>query len=84
MWEKIFYTLKTVLHSSGHFQPVDLCSIYTPDKFLQWGFNCQYGFAGQVLTYMGRYKALGAKRVDAAFVKALTKAKLRFVFYILT
>ncbi|CAG5134609.1 unnamed protein product [Candidula unifasciata] len=70
--------ITAVLHIiHGHFQPVDLCSLYTPDKFLQWGFNCQYGFAGQVLTYIGRYKALGAKRVDAAFVKALTKAKLR-------
>ncbi|XP_059171531.1 ceramide kinase-like protein [Physella acuta] len=61
----------------GHFQAVDVCSIATPDKFHQWGFNCQYGFAGQVLTFMKRYKALGSKRIDAAVIKALTKSKLR-------
>ena len=30
--------------------PVDVCSLYTEDKFNQWCFNCQYGFAGSVLT----------------------------------
>ncbi|GFO42066.1 ceramide kinase-like protein [Plakobranchus ocellatus] len=67
-----------VLHIMyGHFQPVDVCSIITPEKICRWGFNSQYGFAGQVLTYLHRYKALGSKRVDAATIKALTKAKLR-------
>ncbi|RUS88047.1 hypothetical protein EGW08_004213 [Elysia chlorotica] len=61
----------------GHYQPVDVCSIITPEKTCRWGFNSQYGFAGQVLTYLKRYKSLGSKRVDASIIKALTKAKLR-------
>lgn len=61
----------------GNYQPVDVCSIMTPEKVCRWGFNSQYGFAGQVLTYLRRYKALGSKRVDASIIKALTKAKLR-------
>ncbi|KAK3791075.1 hypothetical protein RRG08_010479 [Elysia crispata] len=61
----------------GNYQPVDVCSIITPEKVCHWGFNCQYGFAGQVLTYLKRYKALGSKRIDASLIKALTKAKLR-------
>ncbi|GFS14015.1 ceramide kinase-like protein [Elysia marginata] len=61
----------------GNYQPVDVCSMITPEKVCRWGFNSQYGFAGQVLTYLKRYKALGSKRIDAAIIKALTKAKLR-------
>lgn len=57
--------------------PVDVCSIYREDKFMQWGFNCQYGFAGNVLTFRKRYKSVGKRGLEPAFIKALTKAKLR-------
>uniref|UniRef100_A0A2C9LK89 DAGKc domain-containing protein n=1 Tax=Biomphalaria glabrata TaxID=6526 RepID=A0A2C9LK89_BIOGL len=61
----------------GNFQDVDICSVYTPERFHQWAFNCQYGFTGQVLTFMKKYKTLGSKRIDAAVIKALTKSKMR-------
>ncbi|KAK7498390.1 hypothetical protein BaRGS_00010344 [Batillaria attramentaria] len=61
----------------GTFTPVDVCTVSTPEKFSQWAFNCQYGFAGSVLTFMKRYSSLGNKRIDAAFLKALTSSKLR-------
>lgn len=57
--------------------PVDVCSVYNEDKFQQWCFNCQYGFAGNVLTFRDRYKSVGKRGLEPAFVKALTKAKLR-------
>lgn len=57
--------------------PVDICSVYREDRFMQWGFNCQYGFAGNVLTFRKRYKSLGKRGLEPAFIKALTKAKLR-------
>ncbi|WAQ94320.1 CERKL-like protein, partial [Mya arenaria] len=61
----------------GWKSPVDICSAYSEDNFLQWSFNCQYGFAGNVLTFRKRYKKLGKRGLEAAFMKALTKAKLR-------
>ncbi|KAK7108968.1 ceramide kinase-like protein [Littorina saxatilis] len=61
----------------GNWSPVDICSVYTTEKFHRWAFNCQYGFAGNMLTFMKRYASLGAKRIDAAFLKALTSSKLR-------
>ncbi|XP_025093865.1 ceramide kinase-like isoform X2 [Pomacea canaliculata] len=61
----------------GHWTPVDVCSIYTPEIFTQWAFNCQYGFAGNVLKFMTRYSALGSRKIEAAFLKALTSSKLR-------
>ncbi|KAH9489706.1 hypothetical protein Btru_037467 [Bulinus truncatus] len=67
-----------VLHIiHGHFQPVDVCSVYTSEKFHQWAFHCQYGFSGQVLSMTKKFKALGSKRIDAAVVKSLTKSKFR-------
>ena len=65
--------------SSGHFSPVDVTSICTPEKFFKWSFNSMYGFGGNVLQFMKRYGSLGAKRIDAAFMKALTSSKLRYV-----
>ncbi|KAK6178105.1 hypothetical protein SNE40_012934 [Patella caerulea] len=61
----------------GNRTKVDVCSIYHEEKFQRWAFNSQYGFAGNVLTFMKRYSALGMKCVEAAFLKALTKSKLR-------
>ncbi|XP_052247823.1 ceramide kinase-like protein [Dreissena polymorpha] len=61
----------------GQTTPVDVCTAYNEDKFLQWCFNCQYGFGGNVLTFRERYKKLGKRGLEPAFIKALTKAKLR-------
>ncbi|XP_041367331.1 ceramide kinase-like protein [Gigantopelta aegis] len=61
----------------GHSVSVDVCSVCTEHKFLQWAFNSQYGFPASVLSFMDRYKALGSTKLDVAFIKALTKAKLR-------
>ncbi|XP_076439472.1 uncharacterized protein LOC143279336 [Babylonia areolata] len=61
----------------GHWSPMDVCSVFSLDKFHCWAFNCQYGFAGNVLLFMKRYATLGRKRIDAAFMKALTSSKLR-------
>ena len=54
-----------------------MCSVYCEDKLHKWAFNSQYGFAGNVLLFMRRYASLGRKRIDAAFIKALTSSKLR-------
>ncbi|XP_071101915.1 ceramide kinase-like protein [Haliotis cracherodii] len=70
--------ISAILHILyGHKQHVDVCSVYSEDKFLRWAFNSQYGFAGNVLSFRSRYSSLGAKKLDVAFIKALTKAKLR-------
>jgi len=61
----------------GSSTPVDICTTYDEDHFLQWCFNCQYGFAGNVLRFRKRYKALGKRGLEPAFMKALTKSKLR-------
>ncbi|KAL8601269.1 hypothetical protein ACOMHN_003213 [Nucella lapillus] len=74
----IYDPVTAVLHIIyGHWSPMDICSVYTTEKFYRWAFNCQYGFAGNVLVFMKRYATLGRKRIDAAFVKALTSSKLR-------
>ena len=67
-------TLNIIMGVTTH---VDVCSIYSDDKFQQWGFNCQYGFAGNILSFRNRYKSVGKRGLEPAFVKALTKAKLR-------
>ncbi|XP_060598837.1 ceramide kinase-like protein [Ruditapes philippinarum] len=61
----------------GRCTAVDICSVYREDRLMQWCFNCQYGFAGNVLTFRKRYKSLGKRGLEPAFIKALTKAKLR-------
>ena len=61
----------------GKFTPLDVASVYKDDKFVQWCFNSQYGFAGNVLTFRKRYRSLGKRGLEPAFVKALTKSKLR-------
>jgi hypothetical protein len=61
----------------GRCTSVDICSVYREDRLMQWCFNCQYGFAGNVLTFRKRYKSLGKRGLEPAFIKALTKAKLR-------
>ena len=66
----------------GKFTPVDITSVYREDKFMQWCFNSQYGFAGNVLTFRKRYRSLGKRGLEPAFVKALTKSKLRYVHVI--
>lgn len=71
--------LNISVYFKGHWTPVDVCSIYTPEIFTQWAFNCQYGFAGNVLKFMTRYSALGSRKIEAAFLKALTSSKLRQV-----
>jgi hypothetical protein len=60
---------------------VDVVSIFHKDKFLQWGFVCQYGFAGTVLKMAKKYNSvgLGSKGLEAAVVKALSKSKFRYV-----
>ncbi|XP_052091884.1 ceramide kinase-like protein [Mytilus californianus] len=63
----------------GRTAAVDVVSIFHKDKFLQWGFICQYGFAGNVLKLAKKYNrvGLGSKGLDAAVVKALSKSKFR-------
>ncbi|VDI78603.1 ceramide kinase-like protein [Mytilus galloprovincialis] len=63
----------------GRTAAVDVISIFHKDKFLQWGFICQYGFAGNVLKLAKKYNrvGLGSKGLDAAVVKALSKSKFR-------
>ena len=47
---------------------------------MDWSFVSQYGFAGNVAHLAKRYRtAVHSKCVDAAVVKALTKAKLRYI-----
>ena len=65
---------------AGHKISVNLCSIYHQDKFMQWAFNCHYGFFGNVLKYLNRYGLLGDKRLEASFMKALTKKKFRYIY----
>ena len=65
---------------AGHKISVNLCSIYHQDKFMQWAFNCHYGFFGDVLKYLNRYGLLGDKRLEASFMKALTKKKFRYIY----
>ncbi|OWF45408.1 ceramide kinase-like protein [Mizuhopecten yessoensis] len=62
----------------GNYRQVDICSVYHEEKLLKWSFISQYGFGGNVLSMYERYKhKLGAKGLDAAILKALTKSKLR-------
>ncbi|ESO96582.1 hypothetical protein LOTGIDRAFT_143976, partial [Lottia gigantea] len=61
----------------GNRYMVDVCSVYNNEKFQRWAFNSQYGFAGNVLTFISRYSSIGLKKVEASFLKALTKSKLR-------
>ncbi|XP_033762844.1 ceramide kinase-like protein [Pecten maximus] len=62
----------------GNYRQVDISSVYHGEKLLKWSFISQYGFAGNILSMYERYKTkLGAKGLDAAVLKALTKSKLR-------
>jgi len=62
--------------------PVDISSVFHDDKFLQWSFVSQYGFAGNALALSARYRvSLGTKGTDVALLKALTKSKLRYKLY---
>ncbi|CAH1789548.1 unnamed protein product [Owenia fusiformis] len=70
--------VSAVLHIVlGHKCPVDVCSTYHNEKFHSWGFNFQYGFGGNILVFANRYSKLGQRKVEAAFLKGLTKSKLR-------
>ncbi|KAJ8314270.1 hypothetical protein KUTeg_008831 [Tegillarca granosa] len=62
----------------GNKMQVDISSVFCEDKLVKWSFISQYGFGGNVLSLSNRYQSLpGSKALDAAFVKALTKSKLR-------
>lgn len=61
----------------GYNVPVDVCSVFSEDKLLQWNFACQYGFGANALQYANKYRrSLLPKSVDAAIYKASTKKKL--------
>ncbi|KAK3581636.1 hypothetical protein CHS0354_011135 [Potamilus streckersoni] len=70
--------INAVLHIMlGNIQPVDICSVYSEDKFKQWAFNCQYGYAGNVMKSYNRLRNLGRRGLEMAIYKSMTKAKLR-------
>ncbi|XP_078320681.1 ceramide kinase-like protein [Crassostrea virginica] len=61
----------------GYNMPVDVCSVFSEDKLLQWNFACQYGFGANALQYAYKYRRnLLPKSVDAAIYKASSKKKL--------
>ncbi|XP_069111083.1 ceramide kinase-like protein [Argopecten irradians] len=72
-------TVTSTIHMIlGNFRQVDISSVYHGERLLKWSFISQYGFGGNVLSMYERYKPkLGAKGLDAAVLKALTKSKLR-------
>ncbi|ELT92985.1 hypothetical protein CAPTEDRAFT_190502 [Capitella teleta] len=61
----------------GRKRAVDVFSVYHQDDLKQFGFLGHYGFFGNLIPYMKRYTNLGEKRVEAGFMKALTKSKFR-------
>jgi hypothetical protein len=81
--DRKIYLLAAFIHIfspfAGNFNPIDVTSVYTPEVFQKWAFNCHYGFGGNVVHFMRRYAAFGNRRLDAAFIKALTSSKLRSV-----
>lgn len=67
-------TLHTVL---GNRLRVDMCSLWSDENFIKFNFNSSYGFTGKVHSFLHRYKWCGKKKLQAAFIKALTYSKFR-------
>ncbi|XP_064647971.1 ceramide kinase-like isoform X2 [Lineus longissimus] len=60
----------------GHKRTVDISAAFCQEEFHHWVFHSQYGFHGNVLKYKKRYKSVGPKAMEAAYIKSLTRAKL--------
>ena len=72
------YPMGMIVTFSGYNMPVDVCSVFSEDKLLQWNFACQYGFGANALQYANKYRRnLLPKSVDAAIYKASSKKKLQ-------
>ncbi|XP_048755336.2 ceramide kinase-like protein [Ostrea edulis] len=62
----------------GYSVPVDVCSIFSDDKLIQWNFACQYGFGANALRYANNFRNnLLPKSIDASIFKAASKKKLK-------
>ncbi|XP_030846533.1 uncharacterized protein LOC105440821 isoform X2 [Strongylocentrotus purpuratus] len=70
-------TVTATLHIIlGHLQPVDVCSMYTEEGFLRFGFSVMYGFGSDCLRRAVKSQhVLKSKSAEYAMAKSLVKLR---------